>query len=96
LITYKETIPIWWSIFWRSCVAWILIALVFNIVFVGVLSSHFGEADGLRKFVSLFPLIRDNSILIFLVGNALEFVIGFLVCLWAIRTSLNKHNLRKG
>jgi hypothetical protein len=94
--TFGSTVPIWWSITWRTCAAWILIFIaVGGANIYSAYSSGFWENDRVLDLVQTAPQIHENWMISFLISTVIEIVLGVLVSLWAIRASLNKHKLRR-
>lgn len=96
-MTYKETLPVWWSIFWRSCLVWFVLSTVLGFVFIwnsGFWQMDFWETGDFQKFKEQSEAIQ-NSLMFAVVSPILEILLLVLVSLWAVRAGLKKHGLQK-
>ncbi|WP_269581527.1 hypothetical protein [Roseibium sp. Sym1] len=96
-MSYKETLPVWWSIFWRFCLVWIVLSTALGFVFVwnsGFWNMEFWETGDLQKFKEHSESIL-NSLMFTVVSPVLDLVLVVLVSLWAVRAGLKKHNLQR-
>lgn len=96
-MTYKETLPVWWSIFWRFCLVWIVFSTAIGFLFIwnsGFWQMEFWEAGDLQEIKERSEAIL-NSLMFAVVSPVLDLVLVVLVSLWAVRAGLKKHNLQR-
>lgn len=94
-MTYKETLPVWWSIFWRFCLVWFVLSTAMGFVFIwnsGFWQMEFWETGDLAKFKEQSEAIL-NSLLFTVVSPVLDLMLVVLVSWWAVRAGLKKHGL---
>jgi len=94
---YKETLPVWWSIFWRFCLVWFALSTVTGFVFIwssGFWQMEFWEKGNFEKFKAQSEAIL-NSLVFTVVSPVLGLVLVVLVSLWAVRAGLKTHKLQK-
>ncbi|WP_422376764.1 hypothetical protein [Roseibium sp.] len=96
-MTYKETLPVWWSITWRFCLIWFVLSTVMGFVIVWnseLWSMEFWETNDLGELKEQFEDLQ-NSFLFAVVSPVLELLLLVLVSLWAVRAGLKKHDLQR-
>lgn len=77
--SYRQTVPIWWSMFWR------------NTVFGSLAGGLVAIVAGL--VVGSLGLSGNSQLLGQLTGLVAAFLVGVPVSLWAFRQALAKHEL---
>jgi ABC-type Fe3+ transport system permease subunit len=96
-MSYKETLPVWWSIFWRFSLVWMVFSTLIGFVFIwnsGFWQMEVWETGNLQEIKERSEAIL-NSLMFTVVSPVLDLVLVVLVSLWAVRVGLKKHDLQR-
>lgn len=90
MLSYKNIIPIWWSIAWRYCVVWYLLAIVFEGAYLYSWAPW--EMSRLQEIADSLDWYRENWLLVSM-GSWMQFLLEIVLSIWAVRAGINKHKL---